>query len=79
MRMASLRANVIVLSAKCKKRLDESMARADNVMELPPDLPAPQDDGACDHLTGMRVPSIALRSTGGRAVELAKLPGTAVV
>ena len=55
------------------------MARTDNVMELPKDLPVPQDDGACDHLTGMALPSITLRSTRGGAVDLSKLKGTTVV
>ena len=55
------------------------MARSDNLMELPKDLPVPQDDGACDHLTGMNVPSIALRSTSGRTVDLSKIAGTTVV
>jgi peroxiredoxin len=55
------------------------MARADNVMELPKDLPVPQDDGACDHLTGLLIPAVALRSTRGRAVDLSKLKGTTVV
>ncbi len=55
------------------------MARSDNVMELPKDLPVPQDDGACDHLTGMRLPPIVLRSTGGRAIDLSQLAGTTVV
>jgi hypothetical protein len=34
-------------------------------MELPKDLPIPQDDGACNHLTSMELPSLALRSTRG--------------
>ena len=55
------------------------MARTDNVMELPKDLPVPQDDGACDHLTGMQLPSVTLHSTGGRAVDLSSLKGTTVV
>ncbi|MEO7726223.1 MAG: peroxiredoxin [Burkholderiales bacterium] len=55
------------------------MARTDNVMELPKDLPVPQDDGACDHLTGLKLPSVVLRSTDGHAVDLSKLPGTTVV
>ena len=55
------------------------MARTDNVMELPKDLPVPQDDGACKHLTGMQLPSLALRSTRGRMVDLSKLKGTTVV
>lgn len=55
------------------------MARSDNLYELPQGLPAPQDDGACAHLTGMRVPSIALPSTGGGAVDLSAAPGRTVV
>ena len=55
------------------------MARADNVMELPKDLPIPQDDGACGHLTGTKVPALALASTRGRWVDLSTLAGTVVV
>jgi peroxiredoxin len=53
--------------------------RSDNLYELPQGLPVPQDDGACDHLTGMRLPAIALPSTRGRAVEVAGLAGTTVI
>jgi len=48
-------------------------------MELPKNLPVPQDDGACDHLTGMKLPAAALRSTRGRMVDLSQLAGTTVV
>jgi peroxiredoxin len=37
---------------------------------LPPDLPVPVDDGACDRLAGMRLPDISLESTGGGAARL---------
>ena len=40
---------------------------------LPPNLPRPQDDGAADHLKGMAMPRVALRSTAGRMVELSDL------
>jgi hypothetical protein len=40
------------------------------LFELPKDLPAPQDDGACDHLPGKELPATALPSTGGRVVRL---------
>jgi len=40
---------------------------------LPPDLPKPVNDGACDHLPGMRVPLITLPSTSGRMVNLGAL------
>jgi peroxiredoxin len=44
-------------------------------------IPAPQDDGAAGHLTGMRVPSIALQATYGTTVDLSSLhtPGRVVV
>src|SRR5712664_290688 len=44
---------------------------------LPPDLPKPVDDGACDHLTGMLMPPLALPSTAGRMVDLGKLSASA--
>ena len=44
-----------------------------NLYDLPEDLPAPVDDGAADHLLGMRVPSIGLMSTAGRTVNLAEV------
>ena len=55
------------------------MMRSDNVYELPKDLPVPQDDGACAHLAGMRLPPVALASTGGRSVDLSALKGRTVV
>ena len=41
-------------------------------LQLPANLPVPLDDGACDHLPGMKFPGIALRSTKGRMVNLAE-------
>src|SRR5262245_3222737 len=47
---------------------------------LPSDLPAPVDDRACDHLSGLAMPSIRLPSTAGRPVDLAALgPGRTVI
>jgi peroxiredoxin len=40
---------------------------------LPVDLPAPEDDGAADHLAGLTLPSLVLVSTGGEALDLAVL------
>lgn len=39
----------------------------------------PLDDGACDHLPGVRLPPVRLPSTAGRLVTLAALPGRVVV
>lgn len=38
---------------------------------LPPDLPAPVDDGAADHLEGDAIPRLSLPSTAGREIVLA--------
>jgi peroxiredoxin len=55
------------------------MARQDNLYELPKDLPIPIDDGACNHLRGVQLPSVPLISTTGRVVDLAKISGRTVV
>ncbi len=41
--------------------------------ELPDDLPEPEDDGACDHLTNFNLPNIQLTATNGKAIDLSKL------
>jgi hypothetical protein len=50
-----------------------------NIHELPKDLPVPVDDGACDHLPGIALPSVALPSTGDRTVNPAQIPGWLVI
>jgi peroxiredoxin len=50
-----------------------------NPHELPSDLPVPTDDGAADHLRGMRLPPVPLDSTAGETVDLSTLPGRTVV
>jgi peroxiredoxin len=55
------------------------VARSDDIHTLPPDLPAPEDDGAADHLPGMRMPAIALASTAGGEARLDRLPGRTVL
>jgi peroxiredoxin len=42
-------------------------------------IPAPADDGAAAHLTGTRLPAVALRATDGAFVTLAAVPGRIVV
>ena len=51
----------------------------DSLHSLPDDLPRPVDDGTCDHLEGMDLPSLVLPSTGGAPVDLSKLPGRLVI
>ena len=46
---------------------------------LPEGLPEPTDDGACDHLPGLDLPSVPLTSTSGGEVDLSALTGTTVV
>lgn len=55
------------------------MSRQHELHNFPPDLPVPEDDGACDHLPGASLPSISLAATDGRVVDLSQHEGTAVV
>ena len=55
------------------------MSNTPNIYEIPSELPIPVDDGACDHLTGFLLPDVALISTAGLMVHLAKLPGRTVI
>ncbi len=47
--------------------------------KLPPDLPRPEDDGACDHLIGRPLHAIAMLSTAGGTLDLATRAGRTVV
>jgi peroxiredoxin len=42
-------------------------------------IPAPMDDGAARHLTGMRIPTVPLAATDGTTVDLAEAAGLVVV
>lgn len=48
-------------------------------LDLPDNLPIPQDDGAADHLQGTKLDSILLAATNGSKIDLSKLTGTTVV
>jgi len=48
--------------------------RSDDLYSLPANLPAPADDGGCDHLPGLDVPPLDLPSTHGRSVRLGAAP-----
>lgn len=52
---------------------------AKNYSELPPDLPVPKDDGAADHLTGMKLPSIALAATNGQQIDISQITGRTII
>ncbi len=60
-------------------KVPEAVTEPPNLQSLPSDLPVPTDDGACDHLAGMRLPSVQLPSTFSETVDLSKLKGTSVV
>jgi peroxiredoxin len=58
------------------ERPDEAMPMAiprQTDFPLPANLPQPVDDGAADHLVGMSMPPVSLRSTAGRTVDLSSL------
>ncbi|WP_431278887.1 MerR family transcriptional regulator [Leifsonia poae] len=71
------------------QRLEESASRgfdgvpttpAADYTSLPSGLPRPEDDGAADHLPGIRMPSLHLPTSDGAGVTLAELgPGRTVV
>ena len=50
-----------------------------NLQKLPDNLPVPEDDGACDHLPGVKLPHLLLASTSGKPVDLSELTGRAIV
>ena len=50
-----------------------------NPLQLPQDIPVPQDDGAARHLTGARLPDLSLPATSGPPVNLSKLRGRSVL
>lgn len=46
---------------------------------FPSDIPRPEDDGACNHLTGIQFPSVYLPSTAGNDVDPSKLAGLTIL
>jgi peroxiredoxin len=50
-----------------------------NPQILPPNIPAPQDDGAARHLAGTKLPDLSLPATRGAPVNLSRLSGRTVV
>jgi peroxiredoxin len=55
------------------------VADTEKAYDLPQGIPAPTDDGAADHLPGMRLPSVPLSSTSGGTVDLSALSEATVV
>jgi len=50
-----------------------------NYLDLPDDLPVPQDDRAADHLADMAMPSVVLEATDGSVVAVGALTGRTVI
>jgi peroxiredoxin len=53
--------------------------RSEELHSLPPNLPAPVDDGAANHLPGLHLPAVRLPATDGTVVDLSALSGLTVV
>ena len=50
-----------------------------NLNQLPANLPIPQDDGAANHLPGMRLPRLSLCATTGKELNLGEIKGRLVI
>lgn len=50
-----------------------------NLTKLPENLPIPMDDGAADHLVGLKLPKISLQSTLGKPVDIGDITGRVVI
>ena len=80
-----VRVRRLIFSAhRDRLRAEDALAEDDmtirNLMELPPDLPVPVDDGArAPPRLGSRLPDVALGATDGTQVNLSKLAGRTVV
>jgi peroxiredoxin len=59
--------------------LRKLLMMAKDPLELPDDLPVPEDDGAADHLVGAELPPVALEASDGTSVRLDQLGGRSVV
>lgn len=55
------------------------MTTAHDPNVLPADIPVPRDDGAARHLTGRRLPALALAATDASRIDLSRLRGRTVI
>ncbi len=62
------------LNAAACREFDKEYEQVTDYPTLPAGLPVPENDGAADHLVGLRVPDITLKSSGGGPVQLGSLP-----
>lgn len=59
--------------------MDNIISTAHNPLDLPNNLPAPIDDGACNHLLGLEIPAITLKTTDNTSIDISKLKGVVVI
>jgi peroxiredoxin len=50
-----------------------------DLSKIPDGLPVPIDDGACDHLKNISLPSVTLRTTSDRFINLSQLQSPSVI
>lgn len=50
-----------------------------NLEQTPKNIPVPEDDGACNHLTGLTLPEIELSCTDGNNINIATQTGFTVI
>ena len=55
------------------------MVLPNDLHRVPEGIPAPADDGACDHLPGAMLPPVELQSTAGPVKDLSRTSGTVIV
>jgi peroxiredoxin len=60
------------LGSGISQKKETAVVRSDDLCTLPPGLPVPLDDGACDHLRGLRLPGTRLAATSGETVDVSK-------
>lgn len=62
------------LNAAACREFDKEYEQVTDYTTLPAGLPVPENDGAADHLVGLRVPDVTLKSSGGGPVQIGSLP-----
>ena len=50
-----------------------------NLLDLPANLPVPENDGKTDHLVGMKLADVELTSTQGKRVNIGQISGKLVI
>lgn len=66
--------------SQCLRTSQTGSADVETDTSFPANLPKPEDDGACDHLTGFELPSLLLPTSKdeSKKVDLSALPGLTI-